>query len=66
MLGRVINLDGIPSIIIGVIPAGFRYPANNVRSELFSAIERTGNMLDQRGGWRQDGFWARKRAGCRL
>ncbi len=51
ILGRVINLDGIPTTIIGVMPAGFRFPANNVRTELFSLIERTGaNGLEQRGG----------------
>jgi len=50
ILGRVINLDGIPTTIIGVMPAGFRFPANNIRTELYSAIERTGgNSLKFRG-----------------
>lgn len=50
VLGRVLNLDGIPTTIIGVMPAGFRFPANNTRTELYSAIERTGgNSLKYRG-----------------
>jgi putative ABC transport system permease protein len=49
VLGRVINLDGVPSTIIGVLPPGFRFPANNTRAEIYSAIGRTGSSLENRG-----------------
>jgi predicted permease len=46
LVGRTINMGGEPQLVIGVMPAGFWFPAPNVRlwaNSPFSATNRSGN-----------------------
>ena len=35
VVGSSVNLDGVPHTIVGVIPAGFRFPDDEFKAELF-------------------------------
>src|SRR4029077_7424739 len=39
ILGRAITLDGVPTTVVGVMPAGFAFP--NARIDLWSAAQST-------------------------
>ncbi len=49
ILGRAIDLDGAPFTVIGVLPAKFRDPAYAERVDVYAAIGRDADRLQNRG-----------------
>jgi putative ABC transport system permease protein len=53
IIGQTIKLDGLPHIVIGVMPAGFRYPVN-VRSAVYTPLHMPKELAGARGShWLQ-------------
>ena len=45
ILGRLIQLDGIPTTVIGVMPSGFLFPADQPRAQIWQPITLTPDAL---------------------
>jgi putative ABC transport system permease protein len=48
-VGRQITLGGKPETVVGVLPAGFRFPFINTQPEYFVTFDPQGSMEKQRG-----------------
>jgi predicted permease len=48
ILGTIIRIDGVPNVVVGVMPAGFRYPLS-IREALYRPIHVPATELDRRG-----------------
>jgi len=62
VIGRDIRLDGAPRTIVGVMPAGFRFPS---QTDLWVPMASVFGMNDNRS-WRADQAIARLKPGARI
>jgi len=49
VLGEQLTLDGEPYSVIGVMPAGFRYPYTHLKGEVFTSLGRVSDQISDRG-----------------
>jgi putative ABC transport system permease protein len=49
LLGQAISLDGEPHTVVGVMPAGFRFPAAGPQADLWLPLRLSANRMANRG-----------------
>ncbi len=49
VIGSVVRVDGVPNLVVGVMPAGFRFPLS-VNNALYRPMHLTKSRLENRGG----------------